>query len=74
MTQWRRGKKNGQVVGNVPRSLAHYTLFFLPDKGTRLCVRLLAACGVGLELEVLCFYHFDGHQNFKRMLQDSLKK
>ena len=30
--------------------------------------------GVGLGLEVPCFYHFDGHQNFIRKLQDSLKE
>ena len=23
-------------------------------------------CGVGLGLEVPCFYHFDGHQNFNK--------
>ena len=36
-------KKNGQVVGHVPRSLARYTHFFSSDKGTRLCVMSVAA-------------------------------
>ena len=30
--------------------------------------------GVGLGLEVPCFYHFDGRQNFIRKLQESLKE
>ena len=30
--------------------------------------------GVGLWLRVPCFYHFDGHQNFIRKLQESLKE
>ena len=70
-------KKNGQVVGHVPRSLAHYTHFFLLTQGNQIVCEVTGSpvnCGVGLGLEVPCFCHFDGHQNFIRKLQDSLKE
>ena len=53
-------KKNGQVVGHVPRSLAPYTHFFLLRQGIVCEVTGSPVnCGVGLRLEVPCFYHFD---------------
>ena len=70
-------KKNGQVVGHVPRSLACYTHFFLLRQGNQSVCEVTGSSvnrGAGLRLEVPCFYHFDGHQNFIRKLQDSLKE
>ena len=70
-------KKNGQVVGHVPRSLARYTHFFLLRQGNQIVCEVSGSPvnrSVGLGLEVPCFYHFDGQQNFLRKLQDSLKE
>ena len=70
-------KKNGQVVGHVSRSFARYTHFFLLRQGNQIVCEVTGSpvnCGVGLGLEVPCFYHFDGHQNFIRKLQESLKE
>ena len=49
-------KKNGQVVGHFPRSLAQYTHIFSSDKGTSLCevTGSPVSRGVGLGLEVPC--------------------
>ena len=70
-------KTCGQVVGHVPRSFARYTHFFLHRQGNQIVREVTGSPvnrGVGLGLEVPCFYHFDGHQNFIRKLQESLKE
>ena len=70
-------KKSGQVVDHALRLLACYTHFFLLRLGKQILCEVTGSpvnCGVGLGLEVLRFYHFDGHQNVIRKLQDSLKK
>ena len=59
-------KKNGQVVGHDPKSLLHYTHFFFLRQGNQIVCGVSGNPvnrGVGLGLEVPCFYHFDGHQN-----------
>ena len=59
-------RKNGQVVGHDPKSLARYTHFLLLRQGNQIVCEVNGSPvnhGVGLGLEIPCFYHFDGHQN-----------
>ena len=67
----------GQVVGHVPRSLAQYTHFSFHRQGNQIVCEVTGSPvnrGVGLGLDVPCFYHFDWYQNFIRKLWDSLRE
>ena len=66
-------KRNGDVVGHVPRSLAHFTHFFLLKEDSQIMCEVTGRPlnhDVGLNLEVLCLYCFEGRQKYIRKLQD----
>ena len=57
-------KRNGGVVGHVPRSLARFTHFFLLKEDSQIMCEVTGRPlnrGVGLGLEVPCLYCFEGH-------------
>ena len=65
-------KKEGQIVGHLPKSLTQFASFFLLKKDSVITCEVTGCRlnrGVGLALEVPCVYHFSGRDKYIKKLR-----
>ena len=69
-------KKNGQIVGHVPKGFSSAVFYFLNRPCNKGVVKITGAKvnrGGGYGLEVPCVYRFSGPENYLRRLRKFLK-